>query len=628
MKSAFWKHLLAVTVATCAISQLVAQEIKNDESTTSSETAKATEAARPVVAVFRLSGAMTETPTDDTFPFATEHTTALKDLVRRMQRAAEDKQVKAVILTVGELSIGRAQIEELRQAIAGLRSAGKDVYAHADSLSMPHYTLLCGATQVSLVPTGDLWLTGMSGESLHVRGLLNKIGATPDFLTCGAYKSAAEMFMRESPSKEADEMHNWLFDSIYESSVKLIARGRGVSTEKVRTWIDEGPYGAEKAHAIGLIDAVQHRQEFEEGVKQRFDGKVKLDTKYGQKAQQSIDLSSPFGVFNFYAELLGGKKSTTHKDSVAIVYVEGPIMLGSHTPSPFDGGSPVAASTPIRAALNKAAADDSIKAVVLRVNSPGGSATASEIILDATKRVKAKKPLIVSMGDVAGSGGYYVACGSDTIFADESTITGSIGVVAGKLATADMWNKVGITWKEYNRGANAAILNSSRTFSPEERQKLQAWMDDIYGVFKGHVTAIRGSRLKKPIDDLAGGRVYTGRQALDLGLVDKIGTLDDAVKFAASQAKMEKYELRVVPEPKNFLDQLLESASGEKDEDKVSLSSSMAVAKSRSSLLEAAIPQLRGLDPERIASVLHAFQQLQILQDEGVVLMTPEFFVR
>ena len=622
-----WLVILVATTALFA-GQALAQSTNEADAAKNSESTKGKEPAKPLVAVFRLSGGLTETPTDESFPFSAEHTHALKDLVQRMKKAAEDKEVKAVIITVSDLSLGYAQIEELRQGIAGLRAAGKDVYAHADSLSMPHYVLLSVATQVSLVPTGDLWLTGISGESLHIRGLLNKIGATPDFLTCGAYKSAAELFMRESPSKEADEMHNWLFDGIYETAVKLITRGRGVTPDKVRKWIDEGPYTATKAHEAGLIDAVQHRQEFEAGVKQRFDGNVTFDTKYGQKAQKALDLSSPLGIFNFYAELLGGKKAAIHKDSIAIVYVEGPIILGSHTPSLFDAGSQVAASTPIRAALNKAADDDSIKAVVLRVNSGGGSATASEIILDATTRVKVKKPLVVSMGDVAGSGGYYVACGSDTIFADEGTITGSIGVLSGKLATTEMWNKVGITWKEYNRGENAALLSSSRTFTNEERRKLQGWMDEIYGVFKGHVTAIRGDRLKKPIDDLAGGRVYTGRQALDLGLVDKIGTLADAIKFAANEAKMDKYELRVVPEPKNFLDQLLESASGEKDEEKVSLTKVPATAGLKSYLLNAVFPQLRGMDPQRVDSILRAIHQLQILQDEGVVLMTPEILLR
>ena len=161
---------------------------------------------------------------------------------------------------------------------------------------------------------------------------------------------------------------------------------------------------------------------------------------------------------------------------------------------------------------------------MLRVNSPGGSAVASEIILNATKRVKAKKPLVVSMGNVAGSGGYYVSMGADTIFADATTITASIGVVGGKVATTDMWNKIGVTWDSSRRGANAGLLSSDAVFSPAERKKMQGWMNDIYGVFKGHVVAARGAKLKKPIDELAAGRVFTGQQALELGLIDKIGT--------------------------------------------------------------------------------------------------------
>ena len=196
--------------------------------------------------------------------------------------------------------------------------------------------------------------------------------------------------------------------------------------------------------------------------------------------------------------------------------MDGAISLGKKTASLF-GAAGGAHSSDIRKALDEAARDDSIKAVVLRVDSPGGSAVASEIILDATSRVKAKKPFVVSMGDVAGSGGYYVACASDTIFADDATITGSIGVVSGKLVTNPMWEKVGITFKAYERGKNAGMLANDHAFTPEERQKMQGHMDEIYDVFKGHVTAIRGDRLKKPIDEFAGGRVYTGKQALELG---------------------------------------------------------------------------------------------------------------
>ncbi|HEY5314305.1 MAG TPA: signal peptide peptidase SppA, partial [Pirellulales bacterium] len=282
------------------------------------------------------------------------------------------------------------------------------------------------------------------------------------------------------------------------------------------------------------------------------------------------------------------------------------------------------ASSDLRRALDQAAADDTIHAVVLRINSPGGSATASDIILDATRRVKAKKPLVVSMGNVAASGGYYVACAADTVFADAATITGSIGVVGGKLATTDMFKKVGITFKAYPRGKHAGLLSSAQVFTPEERTHMQAWMDEIYGVFKGHVTAARGKKLKKPIDDLAGGRVYTGQQALDLGLVDKLGTLEDAIKFAATEAKLETYELRVVPEPKSFFELLLDDTAGDKSTDK---HLSTGLIHDPSGLLPAALPLLQRLDPQRMAALRLALLRLDLVNREGVVLMAPELLL-
>jgi protease-4 len=269
--------------------------------------------------------------------------------------------------------------------------------------------------------------------------------------------------------------------------------------------------------------------------------------------------------------------------------------------------------------LEKATADDSIKAVVLRIDSPGGSATASEIILDATKRLKAKKPFVVSMGDVAGSGGYYVACAADTVFADATSLTGSIGVVAGKLATTEMWKKAGVTFKEYKRGQNAGIFSTDGVFTDSERDRMRAFMDDVYGVFKNHVTEIRGNRLKKPIDELAGGRVYTGKQALELGLVDRLGTMSDAVAFAAEQAKIKDYDTRVVPKTKNFLEQLMEQASGDKDE-----GGHVGIPSGGDSLFKLAAPYLQNLDPRRTAAVASTLCRLEILQKEGVVLSMPE----
>jgi protease-4 len=369
---------------------------------------------------------------------------------------------------------------------------------------------------------------------------------------------------------------------------------------------------------------VEHRQDFEAMLKSKYGKDVVFDKKYGQKKPPTVDFSSPFAMFKIWGELLGqAQKKPAGKPAVGIVYVEGPITLGSGQPSLF--GEMEARGPKVRKALDEAARDDTIKAVVLRVNSPGGSAVASEIILDATKRVKAKKPFVVSMGDVAGSGGYYVACASDVIFADEATITASIGVVGGKLATTTMWKKVGVTFKTYKRGENAGLLASGDPFTPGERKRIQDWMNDVYDVFKSHVRAIRGSRLKKPLDELAGGRVYTGRQALDLGLIDKIGGIEDAIAHVAGQAKLTDYDVRIVPAPKNFLEQLIEEASGGKDDAPgIDAAAGRLGLGGSASLVDLALPHLQHLEPRRVAAVTDALRHLELLQREGVLLMMPE----
>lgn len=587
---------------------------------------KSKKSGKPTVPVFRLAGAVSEVEKDDPFGFGMGDTSvSLRELVGRIHKAAKDDNVKAIVLLYEGAEVGHAQIEEIRQAMAKVREAGKDIYVHSDSLAMKEYVLLSGASRISVVPTADLWILGLYGESPYMRGLLDKLGVRPDFLTCGPFKSAAEMYMREGPSPEAEKMQNWLLDGMFDTYLGLIASGRKVDVAKAKSWVDNGPYTGEKAKAAGLIDAVEHRQDFTAMIKEKFGKDVSFDRKYGQKKPPSLDLSSPFALIQVWGEMLQqSQKKKSSKNSIAIVHVDGAISLGEGGGiSPFGAGGG-ATSTELRKALDEVAADDSVKAVVLRVNSPGGSAVASEIILDATRRVKAKKPLVVSMGDVAGSGGYYVACASDVIFADESTITGSIGVVGGKLATTEMWKKIGVTFKGYKRGENAGLLSSGSVFSPTEKVRMQAWMDDVYGVFKGHVTAIRGNRLKKPIDELAGGRVYTGKQALELGLVDKIGSMQDAIGFIADKASLKEYDVKSFPEQKNFIDKLVEEMSGGDKEDskKVAMPSMQT-----NSLVDLAMPHLKHLDPKRVEVVLRGLRSLQILQQEGVILMMPELMV-
>jgi protease-4 len=429
------------------------------------------------------------------------------------------------------------------------------------------------------------------------------------------------MFTRTSPSPEAQEMEDWLYDSIFESLVASIAEGRGVEPEHVKEWIDVGLYSAESAKEAGLIDAVEHRADFVAMLHEEHGEDTPFNKSYAEETGPSLDLSNPFAAMSL---LMGGPDAMQSleepKDTVAIVYVDGAIMLGEPQQSLL-GMAAAAYSGPIRRALDKVADDDSVKAVVLRVNSPGGSAIASEIILDAAKRVAEKKPLVVSMGDVAASGGYYVSCGTDTIFADRSTITGSIGVVAGKVATTSMWNRVGIHFHPIQRGRNADILSSAEVFTDDQRQALQGWMDEVYGVFKGHVTACRGDKLAKPIDELAGGRVYTGEQALELGLVDKIGGLDDAIRHVAEEAGLEDYEIKTVPEAKGFLDALLASLTGESDEDEGQLH--LQSPRLSTAFLKEAGPVLQAADPRRVRLLYQAAQQLDIIQQERLSLTMP-----
>ena len=380
-----------------------------------------------------------------------------------------------------------------------VRAAGKEVYAHVDNLlTMRMLALAAGANRISVTPTAIIMINGIDAESPYLRGLLDKIGVKPDFVTCGEYKSATEIFMRKGPSPEAKRMTNWLLDSLYESFLKMVAQGRGVKPERVRQWVDGAMYSPEEARTLGIIDSVQHRQDFEAELRKNFGEDVQFDHNLGKKRGQTVDLSSPWGFLSLWSSSLKeGQKKAAGKNLIGIVYVEGTIMTGKPEPSPFSSGPADAYSTPLRKALDKLADNKDVKAVVLRVNSPGGSAVASEIIYNAAHRVQLKKPVIVSMGSVAASGGYYVSMAGDKIFADATTITASIGVLGGKFATTDMWNYVGVTWDSNRRGANAGLFSSEAPFSEAERKMVQTWMNEVYGVFKGHVVAARGARLRK-----------------------------------------------------------------------------------------------------------------------------------
>jgi len=573
------------------------------------------------VAHFHLSGALSESPVADPFGLMAGEMTSLKDLVKRLDRASGDDKVKAVILTFGGMEVGLGQLQEVRQAIERVKTAGKKVYVHADDLDTRTYALLCAGSRLSLAPQSSLWLTGIYGQSLYVKGLLDKIGVQADYLHMGDYKSAAEMLTRTSPSAQAEENLNWLFDSIYGSLVDMIAKSRGKKPAEIRDLVDHGPYIADQAQQKGLIDAVETREEFIAQVRKEVGGEMTVNNRYGRKERAAIDLSNPLAAFSLLAEMFKSPASS-QKNTVAVIYVEGPILPGYSQPT-FFGVINAAFSGDISKALEKAAESDTVKAVVMRVDSPGGSAQASETILNAAERVQAKKPLIVSMGDVAGSGGYYVSCGADAIFADDATITASIGVVGGKLVTTDLWNKLGINWVGYKRGANADMLNSDRPFSDSQKQVLHDYMQQVYEVFKGHGTRGRGDKLRKPIDDIAGGRVYTGKQALDLGLIDRIGGLQQAIEYAAEKASIKDYEVQVLPEPKDLFAMLIEQYSGEGEDPTDITLSATANPLANYPALAPLLDLLRKTEPQRAAVLTQALQRIELLRRESVILMMP-----
>ena len=574
------------------------------------------------VAVFSIDGGITEKPGDEELAFLTgQSADSFLSLTSRMRQTIDDDDVKAVVILAGDTAPGLAQAEELHKLLSDIKKSGKPVYVHADALMTRQVMIFSGASEISMSPTGYIFLHGLYGEQVHLRGLLDRLRIKPDFITMGAYKSAAETFMLESASPAASEMTKWLFDGMFNSTVNAIASGRNVKSDQVLKWIDEGIYSATEAAEAGIIDSVTYRQDLVTKIKEKHGEGVSFDKRYGKKSQQQIDFSNPFAALQLWAQILSGpSKKKSDKDAIAVVYVEGAILPGSPANSPF-GASDGAYSTPIRKALDEAADDDTVKAVVLRVDSPGGSVVASEIILDATRRIKAKKPIVISMGNTAASGGYYVSCAADTIFAESGTITGSIGVLSGKFVTTDMWKSIGINFTPLSRGKKAGMLGSAAAFTEGERARMTNWMENVYGEFKNHVTSIRGDRLKMPIDDLAAGRVWTGQQALEHGLVDRIGGIHDAIDFIADEASVDDYEVRVIPRPQNFAELLMGDLSGGSDKKSKTLSLESSV--SEDSLWKAALPLMQGLDPNRVAAVRQAILQLDIVNRERISLSTP-----
>jgi len=514
---------------------------------------------RPI-AVLRIDGAILERPGLTMISLAGGVAgTHFGELVKILDQAGQDKDISALLLSIEEPSMSWAQVEELRSALRKFRNTGKKSYVYAESIDQMSYLLACECDEIALTETGMVALMGLSGRSVYYKGLLDLLGIQGDFIHMGDYKGAAEPYTRTEPSENERKQMDRIFDSWYDHLTESIAQSRKIPKEEVVALIDEGPFMAEEAKEAGLIDRVAYRKDFLDYLEQQVGGEIALQLDYGKRGVAPINLESPFGFMGILQQLFSGP-SEPGGDAIAVLYIDGPIMSGESGEALL-GGSIVGSRT-IRMALAQVKADEDIKAVVVRIDSPGGSATASDVIYHAIKEcaeMEPKKPVIVSMGDVAASGGYYVACGAKHIIAQPTTLTGSIGVVGGKLTFGGLLDKIGITTHGYQRGKNALMYSSMRTFTINERIKVTNIMQDIYKIFKDRVAASRKinakkTKLKGSIDFLAQGKIYTGAQALEVGLVDQLGGLQDAIELAAKQAEIEAYNIRTLPKPKTLLD--------------------------------------------------------------------------
>jgi protease-4 len=463
----------------------------------------------------------------------------LRSITAALDRATSDPRVTGLFADLSGATLPLARAQELRDAVARFRAAGKHAFAFADSFdesstNMQSYLLATGFEQVWMQPSGQLGITGLSLEQPFVADLLNSLGVAPRLDQRKEYKGGIDMFTRTSMSPELHDSLTALVTDLTDQIVKGIAAARKMSEDEVRALIDQAPIDAKDALSAKLIDAVGYRDEAE--------------AKLGATRTTRIDLAD-------YLDAVGSpnRSGTT----IAVITGIGEITRGSSGPGL--GGSESLSAQRIAEAFRQAVADPEVRAILFRIDSPGGSYVASDTLWRAVHRARdAGKPVVVSIGSLGASGGYFAAIAGDRIVAEPGTLTGSIGVFAGKFVLSGLWDKIGVTWSQIKSGAHAGQDSMNRDFTAEEWSHFEEELDRIYADFTGRVATDRKLPADR-IDQVAGGRVWTGRQAASLGLVDVLGGFDTALgetKRLASLAPDAPVRLKNFPAPRSLYERV------------------------------------------------------------------------
>jgi protease-4 len=512
----------------------------------------------PLILELDLTDGITETrPSDPVSALVNKNRAPLPDILDALRRARDDHRVAVLVVKLGGKSIGLAAVQELRQAIKELAAAGKSTIAWAESFgefsaSNVQYYLATAFEKIWLQPSGDLGLTGIAIERVFLRGVLEKLGAEFQVAKRHEYKSAAEQFTDTGFSPAAREETERLTQSVTEQLVQAIAERRGLGQAKVSELINAGPFLAARAQAENLVDQLGYRDEvYAEARKLAGPEAIVL---YLGRYQRSKTLAE-------LARRAVTKPPAAPEPGVAMIYATGPIRRGRSSRGLVSGSS--MGSDTIAGAIRAAARDEQIKAIVLRVNSPGGSYVASDTIWREVVRARAGgKPVVASMGDVAASGGYYISMAADEIVAQPGTITGSIGVLTGKPVLGGALGRAGVTSDLISQGAHAAMFSQLHPFSPDEWALVNDWLDHIYADFTGKVATGRGMT-QEQVHQIARGRVWTGADAVANGLVDELGGVDRATAIARRRAGLPATApVRIYPRARP-IDRLRPAASSE-----------------------------------------------------------------
>ena len=511
----------------------------------SSGSSESVSISKPHILKLELSGAIQDrvekTPFDVYGEFFGSEIKAigLNDLLANIHKAKTDENISGIYIEIGYLSAGFATLEEIRNALLDFKESGKFITTYSEVYTQRAYYIASVSDDICIYPEGAIELKGLNSTITFYTDALKKIGVEPQIIRHGKFKSAVEPFMLTEMSAANREQTELYIGSIWDEYVDNVAEDRGLTNERLNEIINNFEIRNPKdALNLGLVDRLCYRDQLQSHL-----SKLMEETKYSEVKFISLNKYQKVNYENARAKF--------KKDKIAVIYAQGEIRSG-------EGSETIIGSERISKALRKAREDDKVKAIVLRVNSPGGSALASDVIWREAKLAQEVKPVIVSMGDVAASGGYYIACAADKIYASPNTITGSIGVFGILMSFEELYTeKIGLTFDQVKTNRFADLGNTTRPLTKEEYTIIQESVVEIYETFTSKVAEGRNMS-QRNVDAIGQGRVWSGVNAMDINLIDEYGGLNDAIKGAAELAELDDYRVYELPEQKDPLQELLQ----------------------------------------------------------------------